>query len=305
MSNYKNTYELYKSTFDVVFAPDELIQRIKNMDTKQIKNKKIKFISTIAACLVVVMIVAFIISIFSVQGNSFVLKANAAEIGGKSFVEITKVSPITSESGSVIEENKQTYTYNCIIPFAIICDGRNIKSIKYTAKNAVFLFPYESYLSEYREKYPDEASASGKIKEKIESNSKIESYAEKDKQYSSYIVSFDEQINTEIKDYAGMQSFPIQLLTSISSEDSISQEAKDAFNRLHTKSDNNSLLSDESVVNEIFNNFKVIYCEMYKKISVTAEIRYEDGTIDYTSLRFDCLSADQKNGIVIGAKTTK
>lgn len=67
----------------------------------------------------------------------------------------------------------------------------------------------------------------------------------------------------------------------------------------------NSLLSDESVVNEIFNNFKVIYCEMYKKISVTAEIRYEDGTTDSTSLRFSCLSADQKNGIIIGAKTTK
>ena len=42
MSNYKDTYELYQSTFDEVHASDELIQRIKNMDTKHIKKKRIK-----------------------------------------------------------------------------------------------------------------------------------------------------------------------------------------------------------------------------------------------------------------------
>lgn len=39
MSNYKDTYELYQSTFDEVHASDELIQRIKNRDTKHIKKR--------------------------------------------------------------------------------------------------------------------------------------------------------------------------------------------------------------------------------------------------------------------------
>lgn len=157
MSNYKDTHELYQSTFDEVHASDELIQRIKNRDTKHIKKKRFKPISTVAACLAAVMIITVIIGAFSGKGNSFVLKANAAEIGGESFVEIAKVAPVSGESGSVIEGDKRTQIYNCVIPFAIMCDGRNIKSIKYTVENAVFLFPYTSYLSGYREKHPNEA----------------------------------------------------------------------------------------------------------------------------------------------------
>lgn len=306
MSNYKNTYELYQSVLDEVHAPDELIQRIKNMDTKHIKKRRIKLISTAAACLAAVMIITVIIGSFNGKENSFVLKANAAEIGGESFAEIAKVSPVSGER-SIIEGNKKTQIYNCVIPFAIKCDGRNIKSIKYTVDNAVFLFPYDSFASEFREKYPNEAIASDKITEKNESNKKIESYIEKDKQYSSYTVSFDNQISTEFKDYTEMQSFPIQLLTRISSDENISQEAKDAYEDIismspKTETEKGKSLSDEEYINEIMNDIKIIYNEMYSKVSVTVEVNHEDGSSDTATLRFSCINADQQNGIIIGAK---
>lgn len=242
-----------------------------------------------------------------VQGNPKVLKANAAEIGGESFVEIAKVAPVSGESGSVIEGDKRTQIYNCVIPFAIMCDGRNIKSIKYTVENAVFLFPYTSYLSGYREKHPNEAIASDKITEKTESNNKIESYIEKDKQYSSYTVSFDDQINTEFKDYDEMQSFPIQLLTRISSDGNISEEARNAYKDIFsmspkTETEKGKSLSDEEYINEFMNDIKIIYNEMYNKVTVTAEVSFEDGSSDTATLRFSCINADQQNGIIIGAR---
>lgn len=307
MSNYKDTYELYQSTFDEVHASDELIQRIKNRNTKHIKKKRFKPISTVAACLAAVMIITVIIGAFSGKGNSFVLKANAAEIGGESFVEIAKVAPVSGESGSVIEGDKRTQIYNCVIPFAIMCDGRNIKSIKYTVENAVFLFPYTSYLSGYREKHPNEAIASDKITEKTESNNKIESYIEKDKQYSSYTVSFDDQINTEFKNYDEMQSFPIQLLTRISSDGNISEEARNAYEDIFsmspkTETEKGKSLSDEEYINEFMNDIKIIYNEMYNKVTVTADVSFEDGSSDTATLRFSCINADQQNGIIIGAR---
>ena len=279
MSNYKDTYELYQSTFDEVHASDELIQRIKNRDTKHIKKKRFKPISTVAACLAAVMIITVIIGTFSGKGNSFVLKANAAEIGGESFVEIAKVAPVSGESGSVIEGDKRTQIYNCVIPFAIMCDGRNIKSIKYTVENAVFLFPYTSYLSGYREKHPNEAIASDKITEK----------------------------NTEFKDYDEMQSFPIQLLTRISSDGNISEEARNAYKDIFsmspkTETEKGKSLSDEEYINEFMNDIKIIYNEMYNKVTVTAEVSFEDGSSDTATLRFSCINADQQNGIIIGAR---
>ena len=304
MSKYKDTYELYQSVLDEVHASDELKQRIKEMDinniketqTKNPKMKKIKFVSAIAACLVVALLVTFIVGSFSGGGNSFVLKASAAEIGGDSFVKIATVAPVSGESGGVAGEFE---TINAIIPFAVKCDGNNIKSIKYSVKNAVFLFPYNSFASEYREQYPEQASASDKITNKTESDSKIESSIENDKQYSSYTVSFDDQVGTELNSYSDMDKFPIQLMATISSNDDISGEAEAAFD--HLGSDGS--ITDESFLNETLNDFKVIYNEMYSKVSVTAEVTYEDGTTDSSSLRFSCLSADMQNGIVIGAKT--
>lgn len=301
MKQYNNTYELYRSVLDEVHAPDNLIKRIKDMDTTHKKNYKMKWIPAAAACLAVVLVVTFIIGGFSVRGNSFVLKANAAEIGGESYVEIAKVAPVGGGSGSVVEQDKTIQNYSAVIPFSIKCDGRNIKSIKYSVQNAVFLFPYDSYASGFREQYPNQASASDKITNKTESSNKIESYLEKDKQYASYTVSFDDQVYTEFKNLDEMDKFPIQMLATISSEDDISEEAKAAFEHLHSEGS----VTDESYLNETMKNFQVIYNEMLGQVTATAEVTYEDGSTDSTSLRFSCLSADQKNGIVIGAKTTK
>ena len=299
MKQYNDTYELYQSVLDEVHAPDNLTKRIKDMDTTHKKNYMMKWIPAAAACLAVVLVVTFIIGGFSVRGNSFVLKANAAEIGGESYVEIAKVAPVGGGSGSVVEQDKTIRNYSAVIPFSIKCDGRNIKSMKYSVQNAVFLFPYDSYASGFREPYPNQASASDKITDKTESSNKIESYLEKDKQYASYTVSFDDQVYTEFKNLDEMDKFPIQLLATISSENDISEEAKAAFEHL----DSEGSVKDESFVNEIMQDFRIIYDEMLGKVTVKAEVTYEDGSTDSTSLQFSCLSADMQNGIVIGAKT--
>lgn len=296
--NNKDTHELYQSVLDEVHAPDDLKKRIKEMNTKQIKFNRYKYISAAAACLAVVIIITFVIGGFNGNGNSFVLKASAVEIGGKSFTEFAKVSPVHV----AVSESDGVQTETNVIPFSIKCDGKNIKSIKYNVENAVFLFPYNSYAAEYREQYPNQASASDKITDKTESNNKIEGFFEKNMQYSSYTVSFDDQFYTEFNnDYNEMDKFPIQLLASISSVDNISEETKAAFEYFHSE----ALLINEKNFdeNEIYKYYGVIFNEMLSKVKVTAEITYEDGSTDSTSLQFNCLSADQQNGIVIGAKT--
>lgn len=299
MSEYKDTHELYRSVFDVVHAPDELKQRIKQMDTKRIKTKRLRLVSAIAACLVTVMLVTLFAGAFNGGGNSFVLKASAAEIGGESFVKVATVAPVSGASGGVVEKEKTIHSQSAVIPFSIKCDGRNIKSVKYSVENAVFLFPYDSYASDFRDQYPAEASASDKITEKIESNRKIESPVEYDKQYSSYTVSFDDQNYTEFKDLNEMDKYPIQLMATISSEDDISEEAKAAFEHFYSEGS----MDDESYLNETMNDFRIIFDEMLGKVTVTAEVTFEDGSTDSTSLHLSCISADLQNGIVIGAKT--
>lgn len=296
--NNKNTHELYQSVLDEVHAPDDLKKRIKEMNTKQIKFNRYKYISAAAACLAVVMIITFVIGGFNGNGNSFVLKASAVEISGNSFTEFAKVSPVHV----AVSDGDGVQTATNVIPFSIKCDGKNIKSIKYSVENAVFLFPYNSYAAEYREQYPNQASASDKITDKTESNNKIEGFFEKDMQYSSYTVSFDDQFYTEFNnDYNEMDKFPIQLLARISSVDNISEETKAAFEYFHSEvTFTNEKNLDE---NEIYKYYGVIFNEMLSKVKVTAEITYEDGSTDSTSLQFNCLSADQQNGIVVGAKT--
>ncbi|MBQ1507025.1 MAG: hypothetical protein IIZ36_01205, partial [Ruminococcus sp.] len=291
-------YELYQSVLDEVHASDELVKRIKAMDIKQIKFKKIKLISTTAACLAAAIIFTFIFGGLNGKGNSFVLKASAAEIGGDSFVKVATVALVTSEINSKYVGDKQIPIENCIFPFPLFCDGRNIKTIKYSVDNAVFLFPYNSYAAEYREQYPEQAAASDKITEKIKSDNKIDTEIEKDYQYSSYTVSFDDQIRTEFNNYSDMQNFPICIIGSISIDENVSDETKAAYTHINS----GGLINDESFINEIINDYRVIYDEMLSKISVTAEITYEDGTTDTTSLRFSCISADMQNGFVIGAR---
>lgn len=245
------------------------------------------------------MMITVVIAAFNGKGDSFVFKASASEIGGEAFAEMAKVAPIGGESGGVVDGDHTTHTYNSIVPFALYCDGRNIRSIRYTIKNAVFLFPYDSYAADYREKYPNQAAASDKVTEKVESEHKIESNIEKDKQYASYTVLFDDQIKTELKHYSDMQTYPICILATLSTEDPMREETKAAIAHLYS----GGSITDPSSLEQTMNDFRVIYDEMFGKVTVTAEITYQDGTTDSVSLRFSCLSADQKNGFIIGAKT--
>lgn len=293
MSNDKDTRKLYQSVMNEVHAPDALVQRIKSDGTGRTKRMPVKWIAATAACLAVVMVMTMVINSFREKGDAFILKANAAEIGGESFVEIAKVAPVGGESGGVVDGDHTMHTYNSIVPFALYCDGRNIRSIRYTIQNAVFLFPYDSYAADYREKYPNQAAASDKVTEKVESEHKIESNIEKDKQYASYTVSFDDQNKTELKNYSDMQTYPICILARLSTEEPMREETKAAIAHLYSGGS----------IDESMNDFRVIYDEMFGKVTVTADITYQDGTTDSASLQFSCLSADQKNGFVIGAKT--
>lgn len=299
MNNDKAARELYQSVMNEVHAPDELVQRIKNADAKRTRRIHTKWIAATAACLAAVMMITVVIAAFNGKGDSFVFKASASEIGGEAFAEMAKVAPIGGESGGVVDGNHTTHTYNSIVPFALYCDGRNIRSIRYTIQNAVFLFPYDSYAADYREKYPNQAAASDKVTEKVESEHKIESYIEKDKQYASYTVSFDDQIKTELKHYSDMQTYPICILATLSTEDPMREETKAAIAHLYS----GGSVTDPSFVDALMEDFRVIYDEMFSKVTVTADVTYQDGTTDSVSLRFSCLSADQKNGFIIGAKT--
>ena len=109
------------------------------------------------------------------------------------------------------------------------------------------------------------------------------------------------------KDYDEMQSFPIQLLTRISSDGNISEEARNAYKDIFsmspkTETEKGKSLSDEEYINEFMNDIKIIYNEMYNKVTVTAEVSFEDGSSDTATLRFSCINADQQNGIIIGAR---
>ncbi len=212
---------------------------------------------------------------------------------------MAQVAPIGGESGGVADGDHTTHTYNVIVPFALYCDGRNIKSIRYTIQNAVFLFPYDSYAADYRERYPEQAAASDKVTEKVGSDHKIESAIEADKQYASYTVSFDDQIKTELKDYSDMQTYPICILARLSTEDPMREETKAAIAHLYS----GGSITDPSFLEQTMNDFRVIYDEMFGKVTVTADVTYQDGTTDSESLQFSCMSADEKNGFIIGAKT--
>ena len=90
-----------------------------------------------------------------------------------------------------------------------------------------------------------------------------------------------------------MQTYPICILARLSTEDPMREETKAAIAHLQSGGS----------IDESMNDFRVIYDEMFGKVTVTAEITYQDSTTDSESLQFSCLSADQKNGFIIGAKT--
>ena len=96
-----------------------------------------------------------------------------------------------------------------------------------------------------------------------------------------------------------MQTYPICILARLSSEDPMREETKAAI--AHFYSDGS--VTDPSFVDALMEDFRVIYDEMFSKVTVTADVTYQDGTTDSKSLQFSCMSADEKNGFIIGAKT--
>lgn len=304
--NDKNTRQIYQNIFNEVHASEELLRKVKNMNSTK-TNKKINFkiITGIAACLVALILVTTIISSIKGTENTFLLKANAAEIGSDSLVKIAAIPPLGGSTGSLINGENKEVSMGSISPFSVICNGKNIKTIKYTIENAVFLFPYNSYAEDYRSAYPDAASLSDKIYDKVSAKQKIINNIEDKEQYISYTLNYDDQL--ELEKYTDLQTFPIQISTVISSNDDISDEAKYSLkNYISTKpgSENkySNPLTDEKYMSELMNAFEIVYDEMYSKINITVEVTYEDGKIDTELLKLGCEKVSEKEGIIIGAK---
>ncbi len=96
-----------------------------------------------------------------------------------------------------------------------------------------------------------------------------------------------------------MQTYPICILARLSSEDPMREETKAAIKHFYS----DGSVTDPSFVDALMEDFRVIYDEMFSKVTVTADVTYQDGTTDSESLQFSCMSADEKNGFIIGAKT--
>lgn len=304
--NNKNNRQLYQSIFNQIHAPQELLNRVKNISEVKTKKKlNIKVVTVIAACLVFVILGTTIISSVIGGKNTFILKANATEIGSASLIKIATVSPIGGYSGNVTNGDNKDITMGSILPFTVICNGKNIKTIKYTIKNGVFIFPYNSYGKDYRKIYPDASALSYKIYNKIGAKDKVVNGVEENQQYTSYEVNYNDQ--TELEKYTDLQTFPVQVSTMISSADNISSNAKDKLEKYISPLQNSedmytNSLSDEKYLSQLMDAFKVVYDEMYSKVLITVEVTYDDGTTDCETLKLGCDKVSEKEGIVIGAK---
>lgn len=308
MNKNEDTYGIFQTVFDEVHASDELLRSVKNLtEIKTSKKINFKVISAIAACLVAVIVGTAIFNNIRESENSFVLKTYAAEIGGDSLVKIGDIAPVGGSTGSVISGDNKVETIGSILPFAVNCEGKNIKSIKYTIKNGVFLFPYNSYAKEYRNMYSDIAEFSDKIYDKVEAKNKIKNEIENDKQYISYTISYEDQLALE--NHTDLQTFPIQISSIISSDDNkISEESRYALlNVLSSSPDSNEdenteNIFDEKHMAELMKAFETVYDEMYSKITITVEVTFSDGKKSSKTLRLGCESVSKANGITIGAK---
>lgn len=304
--NNKDINQIYQNTFNEIHASTELLRKVKNMSVKKQKKKfNFKIITTLAACLVALIVGTTIINSISGNGNTFILKTSAAEIGSDSLIKIATVSPTGGYTGSIISgENKEIYM-GSISPFTVICNGKNIKTIKYTIYNAVFLFPYNSYAKNFRNVYSDVAVLSDKIYNKVYAEQKIVNGVEENDQYISYMLNYDDQ--AELEKYTDLQTFPIQISALISTNDNISYEANDALKNYMSvtpefETENNYSLSDKEYISDLMTAFQIVYDEIYSKIHITVEVTYEDGTSDTETLRLGCETVNEKEGIIIGAK---
>lgn len=296
----KEFEKLYQNTFNKIDIPDELFNKVKNLNEDK---KKLKFdfrvVSSVAACLVVAIVTLILINPFTDSKNSFVLKAGAEEIGSDSPVAIAYVHPSLTSGGSGVE--------SLTIPFSVFCDGDNIASVKYTVQNAVFVFPYEEYdivMNEYAENwrtlFPKAAELSDKVYDKVVAEIKVNNGLLDAPQYSSYTLDYEEQ--RALEQYDDMQSFPIQLSADISTEGYTFKwvEYFDLVNDL------SEIHEDEELFNEMISVYleetQKLYNDIFDKARIIIEVTYEDGTTESETFKISCIRANEEEGHVMGAQ---
>lgn len=296
----KSFETLYQNTFDDVHASKQLLNKVMGIGVEKKKLKfDFRFISAIAACLVVAIVTLILINPFTDSKNSFVLKAGAEEIGSDSPVAIAYVHPSFTSGGSGVE--------SLTIPFSVFCDGDNIVSVKYTVENAVFILPYEEYdivMNEYAENwrtlFPKAAELSDKVYDKVVAEIKVSNGLLDAPQYSSYTLDYDEQ--RAFEQYDDMQSFPIQLSADISTE-GYTFKWVEYFDLV---SDLSEIHEDEELFNEMISVYleetQKLYNDIFDKARIIIEVTYEDGTTESETFKISCIRANEEEGHVMGAQ---
>ena len=104
MNTYKDNYEFYKSTFDEVYASDELLRKVKNM-TETKPKKKIYAIRKVlyVAAAIVIMLIASNAIVYAATGETWVEKitVNVIANGDNQNVDMVKT---TDENGNISYE---------------------------------------------------------------------------------------------------------------------------------------------------------------------------------------------------------
>lgn len=298
----KNFEKLYQNVFDDVHASEELLSKVKNISTEK---KKIIFdfriVSAVAACLVVVILGAILISPFGSRENSFVLKAGATEIDGDSFVEVCELYSNMSASGSLLI-NGELYPYesrSCLLK--VFCEGKNIETVSYTIENGVFIFPLNSYAQDYRDDFPKAAQLSDRIYNRVEAVNKVEHGFENELQYSSYTIDYEDQL--ELEKYNDLDSFPIMVSSQVSmADEDLSDKARQWFESDIPEEYNSLELDDERLLNYLIQDSVAICDEIFSRIRIKVEVTYEDKTTDSETFTLACTGANEYKGLVIGAR---
>lgn len=104
MNTYKDNYEFYKSTFDEVYASDELLRKVKNM-TETKPKKKIYAIRKVlyVAAAIVIMLIASNAIVYAATGETWVetITVHVIANGDNQNVDMVKT---TDENGNISYE---------------------------------------------------------------------------------------------------------------------------------------------------------------------------------------------------------
>lgn len=291
--NEKDFEALYKNTFNEIQINNELLSKIENTSV----NNKPKFnmynfksISVIAACLAVIFVVT---SLFAGNGNkenSFIIKAGATEIGSGTYSKIADLFPLGSYNLGVNDENGSTgegyFSKTC--PFTVYCEGDNIKSVKYTIENGVFVFPLDARAKQYREDFPKIAKLSDSAYNRIETTQPVQTGFE-EKQYSSYTINYEEQKSVEKID--NIHHYPIVLSAGIDYKNltGLPEDAGDFS------------MDDEDAIKLILEEETIECNQIFSKVRITVEVTFEDGTTKSETFKLSCTDWNMETGISIDA----